>query len=145
MNLSLVVRSLAELGERESKPVCLAIGMFDGVHLGHRTVLELAIDEARSANGLAVALTFPEHPAKFLRPGQEPPLLMDPESKAKLLLDYGVDCVVLRTFDESFAEVSSEEFLAYLKVWDHSKIVDLIFLIWMVSTRASETSKTPHS
>ena len=115
MNLSLVVRSLAELGERESKPVCLAIGMFDGVHLGHRTVLELAIDEARSANGLAVALTFPEHPAKFLRPGQEPPLLMDPESKAKLLLDYGVDCVVLRTFDESFAEVSSEEFLAYLK------------------------------
>ena len=36
-------------------------------------------------------------------------------------------------------------FLAYLKVWDHSKIQDLIFLIWMVSTRASESSKTPHS
>lgn len=115
MNLPSVVGSLAELGERESKPICLAIGMFDGVHRGHRTVLELAVDEARSANGLAVALTFPEHPAKFLRPGKEPPLLMNAEAKAKLLLDCGADCVVLRTFDESFADVPSEDFLAYLK------------------------------
>ncbi len=115
MNLPLVVGSLVELGERESKPICLAIGMFDGVHRGHRTVLELAVGEARSANGLAAALTFQEHPAKFLRPGKEPPLLMNAEAKAKLLLDYGADCVVLRTFDESFSDVPSEDFLAYLK------------------------------
>lgn len=115
MNLPLVVGSLAELGERESKPICLAIGMFDGVHRGHRAVLELAVNEARSLNGLAAVLTFPEHPAKFLRPGKEPPLLMDAGTKTKFLLDAGADSVVLRTFDESFADVPYEDFMAYLK------------------------------
>ncbi|MBU61243.1 MAG: riboflavin biosynthesis protein RibF [Opitutae bacterium] len=115
MNLPLVVGSLAELGERESKPICLAIGMFDGVHRGHRAVLELAVNEARSLNGLAAVLTFPEHPAKFLRPGKEPPLLMDAETKTKSLLDAGADSVVLRTFDESFADVPYEDFIAYMK------------------------------
>jgi len=110
-----VVGSLAELGGRETKPICLAIGMFDGVHRGHRAVLELAVNEARSVNGLAAVLTFPEHPAKFLRPGKEPPLLMDAETKTKSLLDAGADSVVLRTFDESFADVPYEDFIAYLK------------------------------
>jgi riboflavin kinase/FMN adenylyltransferase len=110
-----VVGSLAELGGRATKPISLAIGMFDGVHRGHRAVLELAVNEARSANGLAAVLTFPEHPSKFLRPGKEPPLLMDAETKTKSLLDAGADSVVLRTFDESFADVPYEDFIAYLK------------------------------
>jgi len=110
-----VFASLAEFGKREPKPVWLAIGMFDGVHLGHRTVLSLAVEEARKENDLVAALTFPEHPAKSLRPGKEPPLLMDVGTKSEALLGYGVDCVIMKPFDESLSEVSSEGFLTYLK------------------------------
>jgi len=110
-----VFASLAEFGKREPKPAWLAIGMFDGVHLGHRAVLNLASEAAAKENDLVAALTFPEHPAKSLRPGKEPPLLMDARTKSEALLGCGVDRVVMKPFDESFSDVSSGEFLPYLK------------------------------
>jgi riboflavin kinase/FMN adenylyltransferase len=110
-----VFASLAEFGKREPKPAWLAIGMFDGVHLGHRAVLTLASEAAAKENDLVAALTFPEHPAKSLRPGKEPPLLMDARTKSEALLACGVDRVVMKPFDESLSEVSSREFLPYLK------------------------------
>ena len=115
MNASSVLGSLAELGKREARPTWLAIGMFDGVHLGHRAVLNLAAEEARKANDLVAALTFPEHPAKFLRPGKEPPLLMNPKAKSEALLACGVNWVVMKPFDESLSGISSQEFPGYLK------------------------------
>ena len=115
MNASSVLGSLAELGKREASPTWLAIGMFDGVHLGHRAVLELAAGEARSANDVVAALTFPEHPAKFLRPGKEPPLLMNPQAKSEALLACGVHWVVMKPFDESLSAIPSQEFPGYLK------------------------------
>ena len=111
----MVLASLAELGQRESKPVWLAIGMFDGVHLGHRAVLNLATENAGKEKDMVAALTFPEHPAKSLRPGKEPPLIMDPPSKSEALLGCGVDYVIMKPFDDSLSEVSSEDFLGYLK------------------------------
>jgi riboflavin kinase/FMN adenylyltransferase len=89
--------------------------MFDGVHRGHRAVLEFAVKEARPANDLVAALTFPEHPAKFLRPGKEPPLIMDARAKSESLLACGVDCVVMKSFDQSLSGISSQEFPGYLK------------------------------
>ena len=89
--------------------------MFDGVHLGHRAVLNLAEEEARKENDLVAALTFPEHPAKFLRPGKEPPLLMNAQAKSEALLACGVNWVVMKSFDESLSGISSQEFPSYLK------------------------------
>ena len=115
MNSPQVVDSLDALRELGGRPIWLAIGMFDGVHLGHRAVLNLAADAARGDNGMTVALTFPEHPAKFLRPGKEPPLLMDSETKVRDLLDAGVDYVVMRPFGKALAEIPAEEFPVSLK------------------------------
>jgi riboflavin kinase/FMN adenylyltransferase len=114
VKLSGVVSSLAELGKREARPTWLAIGMFDGVHLGHRAVLELAVKEAKQGDDLVAALTFPEHPAKFLRPGEEPPLIMDARAKSEALLACGIDCVVMKPFDDSLAGIASGDFLGYL-------------------------------
>ena len=111
----MVLGSLSELGQRESKPVWLAIGMFDGVHLGHRAVLNLATEKAGKEKDMVAALTFPEHPAKSLRPGKEPPLIMDPQAKSEALLGCGIHYVVMKPFDESLSEVSCEGFLGYLK------------------------------
>jgi riboflavin kinase / FMN adenylyltransferase len=74
-------------------PSGVAIGVFDGVHLGHRSVIENLV--ARSADeGLATGvLTFDPHPVEVLAPGRAPPLLMSLERRSELLVELGVDWV----------------------------------------------------
>ena len=100
-----VFTSIEELGRSTDSPIYLALGMFDGVHLGHQAVLAQVQKIAKEKNGLAVAFTFPEHPASFLRPESAPELLMNENEKTIRLIDTGVDGVVLRTFDQEFADV----------------------------------------
>ena len=73
-----VYESIARFGQKWEGNVCLALGMFDGVHRGHQAVLDLVVQDADHCQGAAAALTFPTHPAAFLRPGKEPSLLMSP-------------------------------------------------------------------
>ena len=107
--------SIEQFGEKFTGPVNLALGMFDGVHLGHQEVLTASQDHARDINGVSVAFTFPLHPASFLRPESAPPLLMNAEQKARMLHSYGVDHVILRDFDDELAHVSSSDFGDFLK------------------------------
>src|SRR5690242_13264103 len=69
-----VVRSFTELAAFADK-VCIAIGVFDGVHLGHQSVIRAALDDAEAVNGAAVVLTFDPHPIRVLAPAKAPPLL----------------------------------------------------------------------
>jgi riboflavin kinase/FMN adenylyltransferase len=110
-----VFDSIVHFGRQWDKDVCLAIGMFDGVHCGHRCVLDLAIEKARSFNGSSVALTFPQHPASYLRPGNEPPLLMSALDKAGGLLSAGVDAVILQPFDHLLSSQKADHFLPFLR------------------------------
>lgn len=110
-----VVASLEALGERERRSVWLAVGMFDGVHPGHASVVNLAVKGAEETKGTPAVLTFPEHPAAHLRPGREPALLMSPEAKAAALLASGAEKVVMLPFDEAFASITAETFVPALK------------------------------
>ncbi len=110
-----VFDSIVQFGSQWEKDVCLAIGMFDGVHCGHRSVLNLAIEEARHFSGSSVALTFPQHPASFLRPGKEPPLLMSAMDKAGSLCASGMDAVILQPFDQLLSSLEAEQFLPFLR------------------------------
>ena len=110
-----IFSSIEQFGEKFTKPVNLALGMFDGVHLGHQQVLTASQDHARDINGVSVAFTFPLHPASFLRPESAPPLLMNAEQKARMLHSYGMDHVILRDFDDELAHVSSSDFGVFLK------------------------------
>ena len=76
--------------------------MFDGVHLGHKEVLSATSQLALSLSGISCALTFPMHPASYLRPDKAPPLIMCPEEKAKLLLGSGIQAVVMRSLIKAF-------------------------------------------
>jgi FAD synthase len=89
-----VYESIDRFGQEWEGDVCLALGMFDGVHRGHQSVLDLVVQNAGHCRGAAVALTFPKHPAAFLRPGKEPSLLMSPCRKAEQLINP----VCLRSF-----------------------------------------------
>ena len=110
-----VYESIARFGQEWEGDVCLALGMFDGVHRGHQAVLDLVVQNADQCQGAAAALTFPAHPAAFLRPGKEPSLLMSPSRKAEQLIQSGMSAVILQHFDEELAEVEAVDFLPFLK------------------------------
>jgi riboflavin kinase / FMN adenylyltransferase len=90
----------------------VTIGAFDGLHIGHRTVIGHVVDEARSSQSRrSVLVTFDRHPASLVRPESAPKLLSTHEHKLELLADTGLDATAVITFDEAQAAESPEEFV----------------------------------
>ncbi|MGE0502877.1 MAG: bifunctional riboflavin kinase/FAD synthetase [Rhizobiaceae bacterium] len=89
----------------------VAIGNFDGVHRGHRAVLERALAEAERLGRPALVLTFEPHPRAFFRPGEPLFILTPPRLKARLLDVLGFDAVVEQAFDATFADSSAQAFI----------------------------------
>ena len=89
----------------------VAIGNFDGVHLGHRAVLGETLETARAASVPALALTFEPHPRTFFRPQQPVFRLTDARRKAELLLEAGMEGVVSLAFNADFAQLTAQAFI----------------------------------
>lgn len=104
-----------EAARLPARPLHLAIGMFDGVHLGHQSVIEAAIHSARRSGGLAAVLTFAPHPSVLLRPENPTRLLMPPAMKRTVLARLGVDALVEQTFSREYAALAATDFLPHLK------------------------------
>ena len=98
-----------------ARPSHLAIGMFDGVHLGHKSVIESAIHSARRSGGLAGVLTFWPHPSALFRPGNPTRLLMPPAMKRAVLARLGIDFVIEQNFSREFASIEAREFVPLLQ------------------------------
>jgi riboflavin kinase/FMN adenylyltransferase len=96
-------------------PLHLAIGMFDGVHLGHQSVIESAVHSARRSGGQAGVLTFWPHPSVLFRPAQPTPLLMPAAMKRTVLARLGVGVVIEQDFSAEFAAVEARDFVAFLR------------------------------
>lgn len=101
----------------------LAIGVFDGVHLGHKAVIESAVFSARRSGastgsgqgGVSGVLTFDPHPSRLFRPQDPTRLIMPIETKTAMLHAVGVDCVIRKHFDRAYASIPAESFLVELK------------------------------
>ena len=91
--------------------VHLAIGVFDGVHLGHRALIAHLSRGAREQQASAVAATFDPLPIQVLAPGAPASALSDISERVKLLREAGADAVVVFRFDEAFARLSPDEFV----------------------------------
>ena len=111
-------RSISELSKLRG-PLFLAIGVFDGVHLGHQAVISTSAQHARAANGTPVVVTFDPHPEKVLRPKTAPHLLTATPHKIALIRDLGMAHLLIITFDKQFAATEPEEFVHELV--EHSK------------------------
>jgi riboflavin kinase/FMN adenylyltransferase len=107
------LRSISELAHLPG-PIFLAIGVFDGVHLGHQSVIFTSTSHARSAGGTPVVITFDPHPLKVLRPHNAPHLLTATQHKIGLIRDLGVEHLLVITFDKNFAATSPETFIEQL-------------------------------
>jgi riboflavin kinase/FMN adenylyltransferase len=91
--------------------VVVALGNFDGVHLGHQAVLRRAVEEAKRRGGRVVAATFDPHPRAVLGPGSEPELITTLELRREVLLRYGADEVRAIRFDAELSRKSPGEFV----------------------------------
>ena len=98
-----------------AKPLHLAIGMFDGLHLGHQSVIESAIHSARRSGGLAGVLTFWPHPSALFRPENPTLLLMPVPMKRAVLGRLGVDVLIEQNFTREYAAIEARDFIAHLR------------------------------
>jgi riboflavin kinase / FMN adenylyltransferase len=114
MNLPAQFDGLAQVA-LPPRPIHVAIGMFDGVHLGHRVVIESAVQSARHSGGVSVVLTFAPHPSVLFKPDNPTRMILDLPSKVAKLGALGVDAVVVQPFTRDFAAVKAEEFVPLIK------------------------------
>lgn len=92
-------------------PTTLAIGNFDGVHLGHQHLFRRVIDAARAHNALSLALTFDPHPTRVLAPERAAPQLMGLDRRLELMAAAGLDAVVVLRFDTALSSQPAREFV----------------------------------
>jgi riboflavin kinase/FMN adenylyltransferase len=103
-------RIIEELGGPLQKPA-VAIGNFDGVHRGHRALLDKARRLACTSAGQTVALTFDPHPARFFAPDLAPPMLTPLARRIELLQEAGADVVIVEPFTAELAAMPAEDFI----------------------------------
>lgn len=105
-----IFRDLTSLPERIAYPV-VALGNFDGVHIGHQMIFRRVAEIARQKKGTALAFTFHPHPLKVLRPDTAPLLLTTFGKKMNLLQQSGIDLVLCARFNHKLAALQPQEFV----------------------------------
>jgi riboflavin kinase/FMN adenylyltransferase len=88
----------------------ITIGNFDGVHIGHRRILERVVEIAREHGWTPAVLTFDPHPTKVVAPARAPKLLSTVEQRSELMRAAGIELVTVIPFDRNFSELTAEEF-----------------------------------
>ncbi|MBM3496749.1 MAG: hypothetical protein FJX72_20875, partial [Armatimonadetes bacterium] len=93
-------------------PTSVAVGTFDGVHLGHEALIRLAIGSARETLVRSAVLTFDRHPLEVLSPGNAPLMLGTFDQRVERIAGIGPDVTVAATFDEIMRNMTAETFVA---------------------------------
>ncbi|MGH8970318.1 MAG: bifunctional riboflavin kinase/FAD synthetase [Actinomycetes bacterium] len=106
-----VWRALDEVDVGAGERSVVTVGVFDGVHRGHRHVIDGVIGRARELGATAVVVTFDPHPMSVVRPGQEPLQVSTVEHRLALLDDEGVDAVLVLPFTSERAQQSAADFV----------------------------------
>jgi riboflavin kinase/FMN adenylyltransferase len=108
-----IIHAATELAAGGRK-VCVAIGVFDGMHLGHQQIIRQTISDARQHDAMAVVLTFDRHPNSIVAPDRVPPLIYSLPQKLRAMESLGADAVLLIQFDKKFSEQTGDEFIRSL-------------------------------
>jgi riboflavin kinase/FMN adenylyltransferase len=117
-----VVKSLKDASKIPK--LWIALGNFDGVHLGHQQLIAAVVNEANKANGTPAVLTFFPHPAKVISPEKATSYLINDERKINLLRQYGIKLVIQLPFTQEFAGVLAEAFIKELN--EHIQLTQLV-------------------
>lgn len=96
------------------RPLFAAIGMFDGVHLGHRSLIDIVREKSHTIGSSSAVITFREHPREILHPETHIPLLSTFDERMRLLESAGLDNAIVFDFTPEIASLSAHDFLALL-------------------------------
>jgi riboflavin kinase/FMN adenylyltransferase len=105
-----VIHTANEL-QPSGRKICLAIGFFDGVHLGHQQIIRQTIADARQHDALAVVITFDHHPSTVIAPERAPALIYSLSQKLRTIESLGADTLWLIHFDHAFSQQPGEQFI----------------------------------
>jgi riboflavin kinase/FMN adenylyltransferase len=105
-----VIQTAAKL-ESNGRKVSVAIGFFDGVHLGHQQIIRQTISDARQYDGIALVVTFDRHPGSVVAPQRVPPLIYSLPQKLRVIESLGADALLLIHFDKPFSEQTGDAFI----------------------------------
>jgi riboflavin kinase / FMN adenylyltransferase len=94
----------------------LTIGNYDGVHVGHRTIIEITKAKAREISGTPMLMTFHPHPMHVLRPDRELALITPLEEKKKLIEEAGIEVLIVVPFTQEFSQVTPEAYVRDLLI-----------------------------
>lgn len=93
----------------------VALGMFDGVHIGHASIIKRAVELARMNNGTAMVLTFSNHPMSIINPESEPLAIGNKSLRRKIIESLNVDVIIELPFTKEFSKITAEEFMKILE------------------------------
>lgn len=110
-----IYRSLAETPD-DFGPCAITIGNFDGVHRGHQQILRRVIAAAREEGWKSAVLTFDPHPAKLLAPASAPSLLTTLAERARIILEQGIDEILILPFTPEIAALGPDDFVREILV-----------------------------
>ena len=99
----------------EYSNIAMALGSFDGIHVGHQSLIKRVIQLAKENNGTSVVFTFGNHPMSVLVPDKVPPQIEDSASRIAVLENMGVDVLLELPFTPEMAKETPEQFLDFLK------------------------------
>jgi riboflavin kinase / FMN adenylyltransferase len=105
-----IIREAREL-DRGGRKLCVAIGVFDGVHLGHQQIIRQTIADARQHEGTSLVITFDRHPNSVVAPKHVPPLIYSLPQKLRAIEALGAEALLLIHFDKAFSELTGEAFI----------------------------------
>ena len=103
-----------DLIELQTSDNYIALGSFDGLHLGHLSLIHKICEEANNNGGKSIVYTFKNHPRAVLNLNNTPKLLMNNDEKAEILEECGIDMVYFQEFDNAFMKMKPREFIEFL-------------------------------
>lgn len=118
-----ILTSFSELNTL-NKDIVFALGTFDGIHVGHQTVIRKAVEEAKAKDAYAIVVTFDKHPLHIINPEKEPKALLQQPSKAVVFESLLVDYVLMLPMSKELIKMSAQDFVGNLT--DNGRVVGLV-------------------
>lgn len=109
-----IIKKVSGLIKKYPRPV-VALGMFDGVHRGHATVIRHAVNKAKAIDGTAIVFTFSNHPLSVIAPEEVPLMIGSKNLRREIFAAMGVDVLIEIPFTKELSKKSPEEFLELLQ------------------------------
>ena len=109
-----VYKKLSEMTQKYPNPA-VALGMFDGVHVGHASIIRRAVELAKINNGTSMVLTFSNHPLSILNPEKMPLMIGNRALRRNIVESLGIEIMIELPFSKEFSKITPEEFLTLLE------------------------------